>query len=291
MSRHEEKLAPDFGYFVDGAECVASRRSPFQHIEILRSPSFGAMLRLDGALQCSERDEFFYHEALVHPALLCAARRERVLIVGGGDGGAAEEALKWPALGRLDHVEIDSDVIDLCRIHLPGIHRGVLDGGDPRYRLHLADAGPWLAGRRGEYDLIVLDLTDCGGPSEALYRGDFYAACAKALRPGGSMSLHLGAPYFHRAAIAERIRLLRGFFAHVEPYLVGVPMYGGQWTMALCHTGKNDPRTLSAEACEQALAGLSGPPLQAVDAAWLMNFRHLPPYFETALAGKLAESK
>ena len=141
---------------------------------------FGRLFRLDGHFMTSEKDEFFYHENLVHPAALTHPKPVRALIVGGGDGGSAEELLKHPSIESVTLAEIDASVVAISRTHLRSVHGGAFD--DPRLTLRIGDGFAYVRSAADRYDLIVLDLTDPGGPSEALYTTDFYRACADAAR-------------------------------------------------------------------------------------------------------------
>lgn len=277
--RRDEWLTPDFGYTLRGLVTLVRQRSQYQLVEMLHSPTFGRVLRLDGAMQCSERDEFFYHEPLVHMAMAHAPARDRVLIIGGGDGGAAEEALKWRDLDRLQHVEIDALVLDLCRQHMQAVHHGVLDGNDSRYRLQVGDGSAWLAHTgAASVDVLVLDLTDAGGPSSPLYDSAFYRRCAAALTPAGVLSLHIAAPWTQFENCRRTLRRLRAAFAVVKPFVVSVPMSGGQWLMALASNGPalgdGSRRLPDPGKC------LAGPALQCVDAQSLRTAFHLPPYLQ-----------
>lgn len=283
--RLEEKLTADFGYYMDRVVVLAESQSSYQHIQILASQTFGTVLRLDGALQCSERDEFFYHEPLVHMAMAHTANARRVLIVGGGDGGAAEEALKWPSVRHLDHVEIDAQVLSLCEQHLHSVHRGVLSGSDTRYHQHVGDGAAWVrdaVGASATYDSIILDLTDAGGPSASLYGPEFYGRCSALLALGGVLTLHVAAPWAQQAACVNTVAKLRSAFGYVEPFVVSVPLSGGQWLMAACH---NQAQALHLQPVkvDAVLAQLLGPALKVVDASSLRAMLRMPPYLARAL--------
>src|SRR5881227_673962 len=132
-----EYLTDDWGIFVRSSQAIAKFRSAFQDVEVHDSVAFGKLFRLDGHFMTSERDEFFYHENLVHPAALAHPKPERALIVGGGDGGSAEELLKYPTMRSVTLCEIDLAVVDVARKYLQHVHRGSLD--DPRVRLLIED--------------------------------------------------------------------------------------------------------------------------------------------------------
>ncbi|MEN9893326.1 MAG: hypothetical protein RLY78_3621 [Pseudomonadota bacterium] len=279
----QEWLRSDFGYQLSGLRWIDERQTPFQWLQLGEHPWFGKVLRLDGAFQCSERDECCYHEPLIHTALAASATQDRVLVVGGGDGGAAEEALKWPTVQWLDQVEIDAEVVAIARQHLRGIHRGVLDGGDPRMHLHIGDGLAWLRGQAGtaaRYDTIILDLTDAGGPSSALWQRGFYQLCARRLKPGGRLTLHIAAPMAQLDTCVAIVSALQAVFAEVRPFLVNVPLSGGAWMMALC--GHSASR-IDARHAQTWLDALAGPSLQCLDGAMMAAQFALPPALQRAL--------
>jgi len=276
-----EWLAPDWGFFV----CPSGRREAFhsglQAVEVHDSVSFGTLLRLDGHFMTSEKDEFFYHENLVHMAAITHDAPRRALIVGGGDGGAARELLKHPSIEHITLAEIDPAVVEMARRHLQHVHRGSLD--DARLTLKIGDGFAYVKASAERFDLIVLDLTDPGGPSTLLYTPEFYRACAARLGEGGIMTLHIASPLAHPRRIRETLRQLRQAFSLVIPYLTSVPLYGGLWLMALC-AQRADPRGLTAQAADVRLQerGISG--LQYYNGAMHCAALALPNFVRALLA-------
>lgn len=252
-----EYLTDDWGFFVRSTREFERFRSPYQSVEVHESASFGKLFRLDGHFMTSEKDEFFYHENLVHLAAVTHPAPERALIVGGGDGGSAEELLKHPTIRSVTLAEIDVAVVDLARKYFGSVHRGSLD--DPRLALRIGDGFAFVRETDERYDLIVLDLTDPGGPSLELYTADFYRACAARLTPSGAMTLHIASPVAHPDRIRQTLVGLRAAFPVVVPYLVSIPLYGGMWMMACCSSGL-DPRRMTAVEVERRIAqrGLGG---------------------------------
>ena len=246
-----EYLTDDWGLFVRSTRTLAKFRSGFQDVEVHDSVPFGKLFRLDGHFMTSERDEFFYHENLVHIAALAHPGPERALIVGGGDGGSAEEVLKHPSMESVTIAEIDAAVIEIARQHLRAVHRGALD--DPRVTVRVGDGFQFVQETHERYDLIVLDLTDPGGPSTALYTPEFYAACAARLTAVGAMTMHIASPVAHPSRIRSTVADLRRAFPRVTPYLTSVPLYGGLWMMACC-SASLDPREQSALAIDLRIA-------------------------------------
>lgn len=254
-----EYLTDNWGYFIRSARRYEKFKSPFQAVEVHDSESFGKLFRLDGHFMTSEKDEFFYHENLVHMAALTHPQPERALIIGGGDGGSAEEILKHPSMKSVTLCEIDRAVVDIARKYLQHVHKGALDDG--RLTLRIEDGFEYVRATAERYDLIVLDLTDPGGPSESLYTTDFYKACAARLNPVGAMTLHIASPVAHPARIRGGILDLRAAFPVVTPYLTSVPLYGGMWMMA-CVSATLDPKGLSAFEVDRRIARRGLPHLQ-----------------------------
>ena len=246
-----EQLTDDWGFYIRSARRFEQFRSAYQAIEVHDSVPFGKLFRLDGHFMTSERDEFFYHENLVHLAALSHPEPERALIVGGGDGGSAEELLKHASIRSVTLAEIDARVVDIARTYLGTVHRGSLD--DPRVTLVIGDGFGFVRTAIEHYDLIVLDLTDPGGPSDLLYTPDFYRACASRLTPRGALTLHIASPIAHPDRIRETLANLRAAFSVVTPYLTSVPLYGGMWMMA-CASATLDPKSVSAEEIDRRIA-------------------------------------
>ncbi|HQR11352.1 MAG TPA: polyamine aminopropyltransferase [Casimicrobiaceae bacterium] len=237
-----EHLTDDWAFVVKSSRQYEKFRSPFQAIEVHETAQFGKLFRLDGHFMTSERDEFFYHENLVHLPAITHPSPESALVVGGGDGGSAEELLKHPSIRSVTLCEIDLAVVDISKKYLQGVHRGAFD--DPRLTLKIGDGFAYVRSAPEQFDLIVLDLTDAGGPSASLYTQEFYRACAARLKPTGAMSLHVASPVAHPARIREALENLRSAFAVVTPYLTSVPLYGGLWMMACC-SATLDPKGMS----------------------------------------------
>ena len=245
-----EQLTDEWGFFIRSQRQFEKFSSAFQAIEVHDSVPFGKLFRLDGHFMTSEKDEFFYHENLVHFAALTHPHPEHALIVGGGDGGSAEELLKHPSIKSVTLVEIDEAVVAIARKYLGTVHEGALD--DSRLTLEIGDGFEYVRDATGHYDLIVLDLTDPGGPSESLYTTDFYHACATRLNAGGAITLHIASPVAHPNRIRTTLAGLRRAFPLVTPYLTSVPLYGGMWMMA-CASTTLDPKSVTADEIDRRI--------------------------------------
>ncbi|HEY9396669.1 MAG TPA: polyamine aminopropyltransferase [Burkholderiales bacterium] len=246
-----EYLNPDYGHFIRSSRRLLERRTRFQDLAVHDSPQFGKLFSLDGCFMTSEKDEFYYHENIIHPAAIAHAAPKKALIIGGGDGGSSEELLKHPSIEQVTLVELDEQVIDVAKQHFQSIHHGVFD--NPRLKLVLGDGLKFVAETKEKFDLIVLDLPDPIGPATALYEELFFRQCAEALAPGGALTLHLGSPVAEPERVRAHTERLANVFGIVRPYVVFVPLYGSLWSMACC-SNTLDPLALSVDEVESRLA-------------------------------------
>lgn len=245
-----EMLDSSSGVWFQGT-LIERRQSTHQLIEVYDTPSLGRMFRLDGCNMTSERDEFFYHENLVHPALIAHPQPQTALIIGGGDGGSAEEILKHRSISHCDLVELDGEVIAVARQYFGAVHHEVFDS--PRLRITVGDGLAWLKSPPCKYDLIVLDLTDPAGPSTELYTPEFFVDCRAALTPNGAMVMHIGSPISHPERVRQSIASLKRIFAVVSPFFVHIPLYGSTWGFAVASATLEVAR-IGAEAVDSRLA-------------------------------------
>lgn len=245
-----EPLNESTGFYIKAARQVGQWQTKFQKMEIYDTPHYGRIFRLDGFNMTSEREEFVYHENLVHPALTAHAAPKKVLIVGGGDGGSSEEALKHPTVEQVTMCEIDEDVIKVAKEHFFAVHRGAFD--NPKLRVLIGDGMKFIRETHERFDLVALDLNDPIGPAEALYSAEFFQQCRHALAPGGALVLHIGAPVARPERVAELAQRLNGIFRIVRPYTMYIPLYGAQWAMAVC-SDKLDPKSLTADEIDRRI--------------------------------------
>src|SRR5690348_12946629 len=245
-----ERLTDAAGGYFEGT-LAERRQTPFQLLEIYETPELGRIFRLDGFNMTSERDEFFYHENLVHPAAVAHPGPKRALVIGGGDGGSSEELLKHRTLEGVHMAELDPDVVEVSRRQFGAVHRGVFD--DPRFKLTVGDGLAYLRDTDVRYDLVSMDLTDPVGPSMELYSPATFALARRAMAPGGALTLHIGSPFSHPQRVRSTLASLRQVFAKVTPYFVHIPLYGSIWGFA-CASDTLDPRAISAEEVERVIA-------------------------------------
>jgi len=221
----EEKLYPEYGQRFLVTRTLYRKKTPYQTLEIFETPAFGRVLTLDGVCQTTERDEFFYHEMMVHPALFAFGRPHKVLIIGGGDGGILEEVLKHKSVERAVMVEIDGTVVDVCKKYLLSICGKAFD--DRRTDLVIADGVKYMAKTTEKFDIILVDSTDPIGPAEVLFGTDFYAACKRCLAPRGILITQNGVPFLQRDELSTTRKRLKKLFKDTAFIFAPVPTYIG----------------------------------------------------------------
>jgi len=245
-----EPLNETTGFYIRAKKQIGEWQTRFQKMQIYETPHYGKLFRLDGFNMTSEKDEFVYHENLIHPALTAHLAPKKVLIIGGGDGGSSEEALKHPSVEQVTMVEIDGDVIEVAKEHFKAVHNGVFD--NPKLRVIVDDGMKFVRETQERFDLIALDLNDPMGPAEALYSSEFFQQLRAALAPGGALSLHIGSPVARPERVAELAQRLNGVFRIVRPYTMYIPLYGSLWAMAVC-SDKLDPKAFTADEIDRRI--------------------------------------
>ena len=225
-------------------------QSDYQHISIYESPVFGRFLTLDGALMLTERDEFIYHDMIVHVPMAVNPHIRNVLVIGAGDGGVARELGKYPALERIDVVEIDPRVVALSKTYLPQTACGF---SDPRLTLHFEDGMRYVRHTKQTYDLIIVDSTDPSGPGEVLFTSEFYGSCYSALGENGILVNQHESPFYPEDAKAMRgaHRRIRSAFPVSRVYQAHIPTYpSGHWLFGFASKGLHPVHDLDAGAWE-----------------------------------------
>lgn len=258
------------------AHNVQRQHTPFQTLEMLDTPSFGRVMRLDDHFMTSEGEEFFYHECMAHPAAMAHPDPQQVLVIGGGDGGLAEELLKHNTVQRLVLAELDEAVIEVSKAQLQRVHNGVWD--DPRLQLQIGDGMAYVDSTTDRFDLILLDLTDPHTPAGSLYSPEALQRMRRVLNPGGALVLHLGSPVFHAEQVRALSQTLKATFAQVACYGTYVPLYGAYWSMAVC-SDSLQPTAVSAAQIDERLAARGVTDLQYYNADIHGALFALPNYY------------
>ena len=244
MPKFSETLYDAYGQEFRIDEMLFEVKTDHQHLIIFHNATFGRVLVLDGVVQTTEKDEFIYHEMMTHVPVLAHGKVHRVLIVGGGDGGMLREVTRHRSIEQITQVEIDHQVIDMCRTYLPNHSRGAFD--DPRVKIVIDDGRHFVENTQERYDVIISDSTDPIGPGEALFEADFYAQCKRCLTQGGIFVAQNGVPFMQLEEARITARRLQRVFNDWHFYSSAVPTYvGGIMAFAWGSDNKSLRRTES----------------------------------------------
>ena len=238
-------------------EIIFSRDTKYQHIVLTRFKD-DLRLFLNSHLQFSSRDEYRYHEALVHPGLAAIPAARRVLVLGGGDGLAVREILKYPGIQSVTLVDLDPEMTGIFSSNPMLVKLNGDSLRSPRVQVINADAFPWLDSNTDSFDFIVVDFPDPTSYSLGkLYTTAFYRAAARHLSARGLMVVQSTSPMFARDSFWCIVETLKQAGLHTSPYHVYVPAFG-EWGFVLAgFRAYVPPAALPAGLRFLSVAGLS----------------------------------
>lgn len=235
---YTEKQTENFGITAKIKRTLMDQDTPFQKLAMIETEEWGNMLVLDGMVMTTERDEFVYHEMISHIPLFTHPNPKHVLVVGGGDGGVIREVLKHSSVEKAVLAEIDGDVIEASKTHLPSI-AGALD--DPRVDVQVGDGFMHIAESENKYDVILVDSTEPVGPAVNLFTKGFYAGISKALKDDGIFVAQSDNPWFKADLIKTVQQDVKSIFPITKLYTANIPTYpSGLWTFTM-GSKKYDP--------------------------------------------------
>ena len=213
---------------------LLKKNSKYQEILILENDFYGKALMLDGCWMTSLRDEKYYHECLVHPALSSIDQKSHILIIGGGDGGTARECLKYSQVTKIDLVEIDEEVIKVSKTFLQEI--GGRAWSDKRLAIHIDDGVKWVEKTKDNfYDVIFIDCSDPSEFSNLLFTDSFYKECKRILTKKGILATQSESPESFKNIHIHILKSLNKIFKLSETMYSFVPIYPSgiwSWTFA-----------------------------------------------------------
>lgn len=301
-----EAVTPSLHQLTRISSVVYSGRTKYQQVEILDTEPFGRVLRLDGKTQSSQSDEYVYHEALVHPVMLHHPAPRRVFIGGGGEGATLREVLRHRSVESVVMVDLDEEVVNLCKEHLPTWHQGAFD--DSRVELRHEDALAYLENADEPFDVMILDLVDPmeAGPAYRLYTQEFYRMASDRLTDHGALVVQSGpaiagmtagpatdANSHEPEALTD---LVRGFTAlyhtldSVFPVVTGyspvIMDFGGAWSFVLASKSGEDPAGLAPERVDALIADRINVSLRYYDGMTHRHIFSLPKPLRDALAAE-----
>lgn len=214
----------------------------FQRVRVLDSYSHGKFLAINNMVMCTERDEFHYHEMIVHPIMQAHGKAKNILVIGGGDGGTIRELMKYDQVEKVTMVEIDEAVIRASKQHLPSIACAF---DNPRVNLIIGDGIHFVEKAAAEqYDVIIVDGSDPVGPAQGLFTKAFYDNCKKALRADGMLITQGESPMFHEGTFVELNHCLKSIFGknQVHTLLFHATTYpSGMWSLQVGVKGQISP--------------------------------------------------
>jgi len=259
-------------------------RSQFQKVEMIETVAFGKCLILDNKIQSCEGDEFIYHEALVQPAMVLHPEPRTVFIAGGGEGATLREVLSHKTVEKVVMVDIDKEVIELCRQYLPEHHQGAFD--DPRVELLHMDARKYLEETDRRFDVVIIDLPEPieGGPCYLLYTRNFYEMLKTRMTDNAVFSLQSGATILGITEVYLAINnTLKTAFPVSIPYEATVPSFGGPWGFTFNSLGA-DPRDIAPDEVDRRIAERVNRELRFYDGHTHQGLFYIPKYLRDMLA-------
>jgi spermidine synthase len=259
-------------------------QTEYQHVEVMDGATFGRTLVLDGKTQSTEVDEFAYHEALVHPSMIAHPNPKSVFVAGGGEGATIREVMSHRSVEQVVMVDIDKQVVDLCREYLPNHHQGSFD--DPRLELHHMDALEFLEDTSLRFDVVIIDVPDPleAGPAYLLFTQEFYSLLKERLRPGGLMVAQSGptGPAFYEQCFSAVANTVGSVFSGVYLSEAFVPSFGTTWGFVIGSTGP-DPTSLSVEETDSRISDRIDGELRFLDGITLRGMTSVPKYLRKAV--------
>ncbi len=222
---YEKSNSLKLGYKIK--DILFNKKSKYQEVSVVETTDYGKALYIDGLLMLTEKHEFFYHEAIVHPALFIHPKPENVLIIGGGDGGTLREVLKHPNVKKVDMVEIDKMVVDVSKKIFPTLNKGFKSS---KANVMIQDGIKYVAETKKRYDIIIVDSSDPVGPAEGLFNESFYKSSYKVLKDDGIIVSQIESPLFYTQFFKSHFEMNKKIFPIALPMLGFQPDYPyGMW--------------------------------------------------------------
>lgn len=223
-------------------EVLFNQVTPYQQVRVFDTYAYGKMLAINNMIMCTERDEFHYHEMIVHPAMITHGKAKNILVIGGGDGGTVREILKYDQVDKVTMVEIDEAVVNASKAHLPTVSS---EFSNPKLNLIIGDGIKFIKESKPDsYDLIIIDGSDPVGPAKGLFTEEFYSNCKKALKTDGILITQGESPMFHENTFVELNQCLKKVFdmKAVHTLLFHATTYpSGMWSLQLAVKGNKHP--------------------------------------------------
>lgn len=225
-------------FFGFKCEKILEEQTKYQKLEIFDTVEYGKVLKLDDKFMTSEKDEFFYHEAMVHPATFALNNPKKALIIGGGDGGMAKHLLMHESIEKIVIAELDERVVEVSKEFLYKVHENSF--GNDKVQVLIGDGMKFVENTKEMFDIVFLDLTDINTPAKHLYDKECLEKVSKILTKNGCLVMHLGAPVCIESShdsIKKTIGVIKDIYRRTCFYGCYVPLYGSYWPMVIASHG------------------------------------------------------
>ncbi|MDF0535466.1 polyamine aminopropyltransferase [Shewanella yunxiaonensis] len=283
-----ETLHTAYGQYFEIDKVLYEQKTPQWHLSIFENRQMGRVMALNGVIQTTERDEFVYHEMMTHVPILAHGDAKKVLIIGGGDGGMLREVVKHHSLESITMVEIDGDVVEMCRQYLPKHSSGAFD--DPRVQLIIGDGLAFVRDCQELFDVIISDCTDPVGPGEVLFSSEFYKNCKRCLADKGIFVAQNGVPFMQLAEVQNTVRRMSAYVKDCWFYQAAVPTYvGGNMAFAWA-TDDQEARQLPLAVLQERFQRAAISTRYYTPALHQASFA-LPAYVEQAVASAMTVAR
>ncbi len=253
---YAETLYPEWQQRIKMDKVLQVENTDLQDLAIFENDRFGRVLALDGVIQCTQADEFVYHEMMAHIPLIAHGHAEQVLIIGGGDGGMLREVSRHKNIKRIVLVEIDGSVIEFSKKYLPTLSKGAF--ADPRLELIVADGAKFVKETKDRFDVVICDSPDPIGPAAVLFTQEFYGDCKNILKSGGIFVNQNGVPFLQTEELKDTYQHRKPFFKDTGFYVAPVPTYVGGFMAFGWATDELNYRDLSTEELESRMQNIDG---------------------------------
>jgi spermidine synthase len=228
-------------YSYEVTKILYSGKSRFQEIMVFENPFFGRVLVLDGVVQITEKDEFFYHEMLVHVVMNSHPDPRRVIVIGGGDGGTVREVLRHKSVEKVYFIEIDEEVINISKKFFPSVASGMKDR---RVEIKCMDGAEFVRERKADIDVVIVDSTDIVGFAKSLFTKKFFRSIRDCLAADGMFVSLSESLHFHKDIVVGVQETMKSVFPVVDLYTAPIATYAGNWwTFSVGSMGLN-PREI-----------------------------------------------
>lgn len=235
-----EKHSETINFSIKISKTLYSAQTKFQKLEVFENLELGRFFTLDDYLMISEKDEFIYHDMIVHVPMAVHPKAQRILVIGAGDGGTVRELCRYPDVNHIDMVEIDEEVVTVCKKYFPN---STVSLDDPRVHLFFMDGLAFVAAKKNEYDIIIVDSTDPFSVGEGLFTTSFYQDCYAALKEDGILVNQHESPFYkqYQKNMQRAHQRIKETFPIAKVYQAFIPTYAsGHWLFGFA-SKKYDP--------------------------------------------------